>query len=339
MDISSKPVQNKLNNVLEATDYALSDGIIKKDELSEIKNQITELDLPQDSKDKLTKIIEKASSDSRGFLGIFGRGISNNELSELKKLASSFGDNSMLNSLYKTIESSVIDQRNEDINNIKNLKFAKTVPSAIEFVDNVKHHVGIKNKNEKPISSVRPSSTSIIDPRSYYVTQNGNGLSTGGRDCGPACTSMILKRFGIFDQNKSSRDSILAVRQASGNKSTAFSEANIEKAVEKLSNGKVKMMEDKSGFGRDPQIMIDYLRGELGKGLMPIIEVGSPYHDNNPNFQGRHYMVVSEVRDDGTLVVADPGGNQISTISPERLKELLRKGESRGNHVLSFGTN
>ncbi|MFN4151199.1 MAG: hypothetical protein ACK4IX_09665, partial [Candidatus Sericytochromatia bacterium] len=100
-----------------------------------------------------------------------------------------------------------------------------------------------------------------------------------------------------------------------------------------------KMLEDKSGFGKDPKVFAEYLQGELDKGMMPVIEIGSPYHDDNANFQGRHYMVVSEVKEDGSLVVADPGGKQICTLSPERLSELLRKGMARGNHVLSFGAN
>ena len=48
----------------------------------------------------------------------------------------------------------------------------------------------------------------------------------------------------------SSKDAILSVRQASGNKSTAFTESQFERSVETLSNGKVKMTEDKSGFGK-----------------------------------------------------------------------------------------
>lgn len=340
MDMSSlSKTTLSMNNILESTESALQDGVIQKDELSEIKDQISKSDLPQDSKEKLTKLIDKASSDSNGFLFIFGRGISNNELSELKQMASSFGDDSKINTLYKTIEESVLNRRSEDINAIKDLNFSKFTPSTIDFVDDIKHKIGMSNPNERPVSSVEPSSPSITNPRSYYVTQNGNGLSTGGRDCGPACASMVLKKFGIFDQKTSSRDCILDVRKASGNKSTAFSEGNLERAVETLSNGKVKMLEDKSGFGRDPKVFSDYLRGELDKGMMPVIEIGSPYHDNNPNFQGRHYMVVSEVRDDGSLVVADPGGKQICTLSPERLSELLRKGSDRGNHVLSFGAN
>ena len=322
-----------INNILESTESALQDGVIKKDELSEIKNEIKDSDLPQETKDKLTKVIEKASGNSRGFLGIFGKGISNNELAELKKMVSSLGNDTKLNSIYQTIESSVVDRRNDDSNQVKTLPASKHEPSNFKFLDIFKGKSNKENPNEIRNSSEPPT---ITNPRSYYVTQNGNNLSTGGRDCGPACASMILKGFGVFDGQQSSRDSILAVREASGNRSTAFTESNLERSVEQLSNGRVKLQEDKSGFGRDPKVFADYVKGELAKGNMPVIEVGSPYHDNKPNFQGRHYMVVSEVKEDGSMVVADPGGNQICTITPERLEELLRKGESRGNHVLSF---
>lgn len=339
MCISSVRVASNINNILEATESALQDGVIKKDELKEIKNEIKDSDLPQATKDKLTKVLDKASSDSRGFLGIFGRGISNNELSELKKMVSSLGNDSPLNSLYKTIEESVVDNRNVSVNDAKTLPASKHEANNFSFVDFFKPKSANPDKSSSSIDCVTPTSASIPNPCTFYVSQNGNGLSTGGRDCGPASASMVLKRFGVFNENMSSKDAILSVRQASGNKSTAFTESQFERSVETLSNGKVKMTEDKSGFGKDPKIFADYLKNEIDKGLLPVIEVGSPYHDNNANFQGRHFMVVSEVKDDGSVVVADPGGKQITTLSPERLEELLRKGMARGNHVLSFGAN
>ena len=50
-------------------------------------------------------------------------------------------------------------------------------------------------------------------------------------------------------------------------------------------------------------------------------------------------MVVSNVKPDGTLVVADPGTRaMVNEFSPSELTALMKKADKRGGtHILSYG--
>lgn len=173
--------------------------------------------------------------------------------------------------------------------------------------------------------------------KDFYVSQNGNQLASGGGDCGPASASMVLKRFGIFDKNKSNADSILAVRDEvdvtkSRSGAWAIDESEVKQAIEGLSKGKVKQTD--SGVFNCNQVaeLTNFIKDQLSKNAMPILETGTPYSSDS-----RHYMVALEVRDNGNIVVADPAKNQIWEITPDRLSELMKKAQSRGeSHVLAF---
>ena len=178
----------------------------------------------------------------------------------------------------------------------------------------------------------------LADAKNFYVSQNGNQLASGGGDCGPASASMVLKRFGIFEKEKSSADSILAVRDEvdvtkSRSGAWAIDESEVKQAIEGLSKGKVKQTDSGVFNGNQVAELTSFIKDQItNKKAMPILETGTPYSSDS-----RHYMVALEVRDNGNIVVADPAGKQIWEITPARLKELMEKADNRGgSHVLAF---
>ncbi|MFN8674427.1 MAG: C39 family peptidase [Candidatus Sericytochromatia bacterium] len=193
-------------------------------------------------------------------------------------------------------------------------------------------------------NSIIPENQSISKPENlscnfdmndYFVCQGTNLPSRSG-DCGPSSASMILKAFGVCDA--SDETMIKTVRAAAGvtkkrGGAWALDESEVTKAIEKISKGKVEEKSNKSFSTSNQKTMINHIKAELKAGRLPIIETGSPYSQN------RHYMVVSNVKPDGTLVVADPGTRaMVNEFSPSELTALMKKADKRGGtHILSYG--
>lgn len=177
---------------------------------------------------------------------------------------------------------------------------------------------------------------------SWTVTQNTGRASSGG-DCGPASAAMILRRFG-FMTGHSSSDAIGAVRSEVGLTSArqgpngsywALGEDEVARAIEGASNGAVQetyRSEKYRGDGGDRNTLINDLRNRIAQGDQPILLTGSP------STSSRHYTVVTEVKDDGTLVMVDPGGQgYVREVTPAQLQALMDKADNRtGSVVMSF---
>lgn len=214
-----------------------------------------------------------------------------------------------------------------------------------------------QNEHSRPVSSTEetsqtPQYTPISTPsgsavngnrapdftfENFYVTQNGNGLASGGGDCGPAAAAMVMKAFGEL-QGVSNRDAVQTMRRGSGVTSArngghwAISEAEIEQSVERMSQGRIQETAHEQFSGNQRTEFMTFLQEQLNNNAVPIIEVGSPYSG-----RGRHYMVVSEIKPNGNLIVNDPGGKRQWEMTPQRLQELMDKADNRGgSHIMAF---
>lgn len=185
--------------------------------------------------------------------------------------------------------------------------------------------------------SVRPLSTPGRTP-SWIVSQNGTGLSSASGDCGPASAAMVARRFG-FNTNLDSREAVQAARNASGVTSRrrgawAIDENEVTKSIQNMSGGKVRETADtgllRAGSENRDKI-ITTLRESLSRGDMPILLTGSP------STSSRHYMVVTDVKENGTLVMADPAGGRVWEMTPAHLDKLMRKANRRGgSRVMAY---
>lgn len=173
---------------------------------------------------------------------------------------------------------------------------------------------------------------------SFYVNQYDSGLESEDGDCGSSLAAMILKAFG-FLKDKSSAQSIEIVRQACevteprNNNQWAINEDELKGAITKVSNGTIHLVETKSWGKTGSSQLPDYLKQQLDIGRKIILLTGSPYSKGD----GRHYMLVTEVKDDGTVIAADPALaiKKILEIDNKMLAVMMRK-TNRGTEVLSF---
>jgi hypothetical protein len=332
-----------------ALQSSLADRNLDKNELKQLKNVLENTPgLSAETKAGVMQFLEKAHSDSKGiFFGLFGNGISGSEMSALKEFAASQSNNPVLKGLLDDLEQLAAPPVTES------LIRPESSPSSLS--DLSKNFV--KQYNEAPFAPVSPnlpgtsSSGSPFVPSptgsgeavsgefdDFYVTQNGNGLASGGGDCGPACAAMVAKRFGFIDDDASSREAIQTARQAAGVTSArdgawAISESEVAQSVHRMTGGQVRQTAHQSFRSGQANELVGMLRSQIAKGAMPVLETGSPYSTNG----GRHYMVVMEVKPNGNLVLADPGGRGQWEMTPQKLAEEMAQADKRGgSHVLAF---
>lgn len=201
--------------------------------------------------------------------------------------------------------------------------------SKLQLASNIKAHDS--EPSILSFESTKPSYDLNAHKNDFIVSQ-GNGLISHASDCGPSCATMVLKRFGIFDKNTTGAEGTKKVRGFLKQKDDPIDESQVERSIEHLSEGAVQKTSS-SDFS-NPSNLINYAKDQLSNGSMPILLTGSPYHDSDPNYDGRHYMVITGIEPNGNIQLADPGG-KFSEMSADRLAHLMNKTD-RGTSVLAF---
>lgn len=329
----SAPVSN-LQNAIKTS---MADKNLDKTELAQLKQLVQNTPgLSDETKAGVTQFLEEAHSDSKGFFfGLFGKGISNHEMGALKDLAQSQGNNPVLSGLVDSLEQqqpqtptpgTARREPQQSANNVRSRPSASFNPLANIF------------SNSRPsFQGLRGASTSA-DFSDFYVTQNGNSLPSSTADCGPACAAMVAKRFGFIDDSVSNRNAVQTARRASGVTSArdgawAISESEVAKSIQNMTGGKVRQTAHETFNSGQISDFTSTLQSQLSHGAMPVIEIGSPYNSGG----GRHYMVAMEVKPNGNIVVADPGGRGQWEMTPDQLATEMRQADTRGgSHILSF---
>ncbi|MBF2054879.1 MAG: hypothetical protein IGS03_15640 [Candidatus Sericytochromatia bacterium] len=178
----------------------------------------------------------------------------------------------------------------------------------------------------------------------WGVCQNGTGLASAGGDCGPASAAMVLKAMGVLPEDMSSADAIQAVRRAGGATQTqapyAMSEAQINRAIETLSGGRIQPTGNMTDLVRSNapgayNKIAGSIQESLAAGNMTMLLTGSPTSDS------RHYMMISHINENGNFVMVDPAGRggqaRVWEMTPARLQQLMREADARGgSRVMSY---
>ncbi|MGV3524704.1 MAG: hypothetical protein ACO1RX_10780 [Candidatus Sericytochromatia bacterium] len=328
---------------------SLADRSLSANEFKQLSTLIRQSpDMSASAKDKLIGVLDEARKDSQGFLFFQGK-ISPQEGQQLLQAAQSLGNSPVANQLRESLtslagpaprESAATESatrsrstRDQSSVNTGNQRSASFSPDSGGFFERL---FGRRNRGADEAEGTQRSARTSGRAGSpsfnrIHVSQNGTGLSTAGRDCGPANAAMVAKHFGFLPQNTSDREAVTRARQASGNRSTAFSEDNLAAAVSGMTGGRVRRTSMTPV--NTPAGLRSAVQAQLNQGALPIIEVGSPYRSSGP---GRHYMVALEVKANGNIVVADPGGRGNWEITPAKLQDLINRGNARGNYVMGF---
>ncbi|MBC7476430.1 MAG: hypothetical protein H7263_19275, partial [Candidatus Sericytochromatia bacterium] len=168
---SSQPLLAEAKKAFE------NDGRIDKKEFVALKNMVESSDLPPDVKAGTIKFLQQAKESSDGFLGIFGRDISNKELGQLKELANSMGDNPIAKELFTTLETALAKPTTQDSNTSTNYNSHFFEP-AVNFISNL-----FSGKKESDDIDTNQDTSALVNTNNFYVSQ-GNGLKSAGSDCG-----------------------------------------------------------------------------------------------------------------------------------------------------------
>ncbi len=316
---------------------AASDGQITRKEARELSAFIDRTSLPEQDKSAAKSMISQLKKATTGSFLFFSwkSKVTPSEMQGLQNLAQT---NSMAKNLLESFSEAnptPAPARARDSSQVRGRRPAADFnPGGGIFGNSRTPNAGATRRS----GSVQPLSTPGRTP-SWIVSQNGTGLASAGGDCGPASAAMIARRFG-FNTNMDSRGAVQAARNASGltsaraDGSWAITEDQVTKSIQTMTGGTVRETADtgllRSGAGNRDKI-VNALRQSLANGDMPILLTGSP------STSSRHYMVVTDVKDDGTLVMADPAGARMWEMTPNHLDQLMRKADSRGgSRVMAY---
>ncbi len=325
----------------------LADKNLDKGELAQLKVEIANNpNLSLEDKTKLVEALEQTQKDSNGFFfGIFGKGLSENEIDNLQSAIFDLDTkNPLVQGLSQSLEEISMDswhQSSQSSDASPNLQNGGPQSGGHDPVDNRTRFPNAPRTSQTRGTerATRSSARGQVneDISSFYVSQNGNGLRSGGGDCGPASAAMIAKRFG-FLQGQSSGQAINSIRSAVGvtsprNGAWAIDESEVARGISAVTGGAVQQTSDQSYSPGQSDKFYNDLLGQLEQpNSMTMIEVGSPYSNRG----GRHYMIATGVNpENGKIILADPAGKGQWEASKEELAALMGK-TSRPSHIMTF---
>ncbi|MGV3526202.1 MAG: hypothetical protein ACO1RX_18430 [Candidatus Sericytochromatia bacterium] len=317
---------------------AAGDGRITGREARQLNETIDQMGLSNADKDALKNMVKELKEASNGQFLFFSwkSKITPEEMTGLQNLAQSNGLAQQLLSAFQEAEAASAPQPSQ------------TDPTAQSSINPNAYQEAGFDANSQTFNTGNTGSTSgITAPLAsdrgvppWIVSQNGTGLESAGGDCGPASAAMIARRFG-FQTEKDSRGAVLAAREAGGqvgrNSSGGYAlgEDQVSRAVVNMTGGQVRETGRESFPAGQSQGVRDMLKARLDAGDLPILLTGSPSDQS----EFRHYMVVTEVKPNGNLVMADPAGGRVWEMTPAMLESLMEKADGRvnpGTTVMSF---
>lgn len=302
----------KLNNKeLEGLKQIIYNSYIQSDDKGQTGQKI---------KEQAVEFLNKANSFSKGFFG--GGKISPKEMEKLKELANSpeMKNNPLVQQICEKLDLAVNNKSEKsDVQKYNNSEFK---PSQMTFSKN--------NYNDEML-----------------ICQGQTGLKSSDGDCGPSSAAMILRKFG-FIKGKSDAQAVQSVRDScDAPKSAPFAidEKQQATAISELSGGQIKKLDSmtfEGGAGKsrkdatlqDISKMSDFINNQMNSGRQVVLETGSPFGGG----EGRHYMVVDHIRDDGIFMIADPALGRVVPYSPEDLMSYINQ-TTRNTELLSYGKN
>lgn len=125
-------------------------------------------------------------------------------------------------------------------------------------------------------------------------------------NCGPASSSMILKQFGISSPTMQQLRRLVGAPIGTGGGAFALSTRQVAEAVKKTASQQGRVINyDIKGLSSNVDTVLNDMRRRLAAGEKLILLTSGL----NSLSRG-HYMVVKEVRPDGSILIDDPGRSQ-----------------------------
>ena len=168
------------------------------------------------------------------------------------------------------------------------------------------------------------------------IGKNGSRMEAQG-NCGPASAAIIIQEFGV--EAPSMRDLRKEVGAPAGTKRRAYALTadQVGKAVtETLSSHNINVDYDIEPLSTNVNRTLEAIKSRLDAGEKVILL------SSNLATQSRgHYVVVTAVRDDGSIVIDDPGlrNGQDDVYSKKRLEQTLKTRANRygmPNSLIAF---
>lgn len=322
-------------NFASKFEKASQDGMITNRELKDLSSKIQASDLPQEEKDNLISTLQDLSSSTSEekvsfiFKQNVLKSMSETDVAVLKALSN---DNQVSNEMIDKVYSS-----QKDIADAKNYESSDSSPNIFDFGNKKTENNTSQNTSPQRQSVVTPEDSPIHPSKldnfylsqfsSEFYTDDNDELRSEKGDCGPTSAAMILRANGFDVTQEDTRIASGVTSPRNGGK-WAINEEELANSIEELSGGKIKESAPKKEFhSGDKQELADYLKSELAKGNMPVLLTGTDDPDS------RHYTVVIDVKEDNTLVLADPA--LIKKKNEDGSFEPIPAGES-GLNMYSF---
>lgn len=155
------------------------------------------------------------------------------------------------------------------------------------------------------LSGIQRGWQSLKDTFTFQFEEKGRlGTSREAEaNCGPASATMILKQFGINPPTMQQLRQKVGAPVGTGGGAFALSVRQVADAVKRTAseNGRVVTTQTKT-LSTNVDMTLNEMRNRLAKGEKLILLT------SNLNSLSRgHYIVINEVRPDGSIVVDDPG--------------------------------
>lgn len=194
----------------------------------------------------------------------------------------------------------------------------------------------------KPMQAAQPIRQSRQPLADTFVFQFGEIGKNGSRmeaqgNCGPASAAIIIQEFGV--EAPTMRDLRKAVGAPTGNRQRAYALTGdqVGRAVEKtLAEHGIQVDYEIDGLSTNVDQVLSKIRARLDAGEKVVLL------SSNLASQSRgHYVVVTDVRADGSIVIDDPGARdgEGDVYSRKRLEQTLKTRANRyglSSSLISF---
>ncbi len=164
---------------------------------------------------------------------------------------------------------------------------------------------GLRKLPNQILSGLERGWQSLKDTFTFQFEEKGTlGTSKEAQaNCGPASASMILKQFGVTSPTMQQLRRTVGAPIGTGGGAFALTTQQVAEAVKKSASQKGRHISyDIKGLGTNVDTVLNEMRNRLAKGEKLILLTCGL----NSLSRG-HYIVINEVRPDGSIVVDDPG--------------------------------
>lgn len=206
-------------------------------------------------------------------------------------------------------------------------KLARSAELSYEFLDDMV----IEPINTHVVQPVVDAAKRLISHVWQYDPSQGTRKENSA-NCGTACAKIVGQNFGIDMPKLNEMRSMVGARRGSGKGAFALSTNQVIRAVEKQAASQGVEIEGKEErLTTNVDDALDKMRASLEKGEQVILLTSNiamkTSRSLNSNGGKGHYVVVNEVREDGSIVITDPQ-------KPEaRGKEIVHSREHLETHL------